>query len=159
MSAWLYASSWVDSWKVRVLCQDVRRLTVLFSQMLLLVLLSHRQLRTVCLDTFCECLQVCFAMYMPNLVKFFLYSCHLSGSLLVDGMIALLSSEIHCARNFCRNFFWTSKLLLFVYGKFHCFATSGVCLSIGLGFADALSVLSGYCTKAGSLQQCCITSC
>lgn len=54
--------------------------------------------------------QVCFAMYMPNLVKFFLYSCHISGSLLVDSLIALLSSEIHCASNFCRNFFWTSEL-------------------------------------------------
>ena len=55
--------------------------------------------------------QVCFAMHMPNLVKYFLYSPHASGNAVADAFIALLRSEIHCARNFTRNFFWASEWL------------------------------------------------
>ncbi|KAF6264039.1 hypothetical protein COO60DRAFT_1698505 [Scenedesmus sp. NREL 46B-D3] len=51
---------------------------------------------------------VCFAMHMPNLVKYFLYSAHVSGNWVADAFIALLRSEIHCARNFTRNFFWAT---------------------------------------------------
>ncbi|WIA42305.1 hypothetical protein OEZ86_008319 [Tetradesmus obliquus] len=51
---------------------------------------------------------VCFAMHMPNLVKYFLYSPHASGNAVADAFIALLRSEIHCARNFTRNFFWAT---------------------------------------------------
>jgi hypothetical protein len=50
-------------------------------------------------------------MYMPNLLRNFFYVPHRCGVLLMDVIMALVSSEVHCAANFCRRFFWTSKLL------------------------------------------------
>ena len=74
--------------------------------LLLLLLLLLRGIAATSLP------QVCLAMYMPNLVRYFLYSNHVCGSLVADFLIALLRSEIHCAANFCRNFFWTSEYIL-----------------------------------------------
>uniref|UniRef100_A0A383VKF9 AB hydrolase-1 domain-containing protein n=1 Tax=Tetradesmus obliquus TaxID=3088 RepID=A0A383VKF9_TETOB len=51
---------------------------------------------------------VCFAMFMPHLIRNFMYAWHVSGCLLIDVIMALVSSELHCASTFSRKFFWTS---------------------------------------------------
>eukprot|EP00775_Hariotina_reticulata_P006009 gene6009-6246_t len=56
-------------------------------------------------------MEVCFAMFMPNLLKFFLYTAHNTSNRLVNFLMAVLSSEIHCARNFCRNFFCGTSIM------------------------------------------------
>lgn len=53
--------------------------------------------------------QVCFAMFMPDLIRNFLYTRHNSGCIVIDVIMALVSSELHCTRTFSRRFFWTGE--------------------------------------------------
>lgn len=53
--------------------------------------------------------QVCFAMFMPNLLRNFLYARHNSGCWPLDFIMRLVASELHCCANFSRKFFWSSK--------------------------------------------------
>jgi hypothetical protein len=48
-------------------------------------------------------------MFMPQLIRNFLYSWHRSGCLAIDVIMALVSSELHCSSTFSRRFFWTSE--------------------------------------------------
>jgi hypothetical protein len=84
-------------------------------------------------------------MHMPNLVKYFLYSAHVSGNWVADGFIALLRSEIHCARNFTRNFFWASE----------CARTWVWCMCVLLAALDlALMHLRPICNSRMRSSQC-----
>eukprot|EP00879_Flechtneria_rotunda_P023592 GHRR01024959.1.p1 GENE.GHRR01024959.1~~GHRR01024959.1.p1 ORF type:complete len:452 (+),score=112.94 GHRR01024959.1:201-1556(+) len=51
---------------------------------------------------------VCMAMYLPDLVKNFLYTRHDSGCLAVDLIMALVSTELYCSATFSRHFCWSS---------------------------------------------------
>lgn len=48
-------------------------------------------------------------MFMPDLVKNFMYARHKSGCLFIDIIMALVSTELHCRTVFSRQFFWTSE--------------------------------------------------
>jgi hypothetical protein len=54
-------------------------------------------------------LQVCFAMFMPNLLRNFLYVQHNSGCWWLDLLLRFVASELHCCANFSRKFFWSSE--------------------------------------------------
>lgn len=55
------------------------------------------------------CVQVCFAMFMPNLLRNFLYVRHNSGCWWLDLILRFVASELHCCTNFSRKFFWSSE--------------------------------------------------
>lgn len=55
------------------------------------------------------CVQVCFAMFMPNLLRNFLYARHKSGCWWLDLILRFVASELHCCTNFSRKFFWSSE--------------------------------------------------
>jgi hypothetical protein len=57
----------------------------------------------------CCVLQVCFAMFMPNLLRNFLYVQHNSGCWWLDLLLRFVASELHCCANFSRKFFWSSE--------------------------------------------------
>lgn len=46
-------------------------------------------------------------MYMPTLLRNFLYNIPKSGNHLMDFLMWLVSRELHCTATFCRNFYWS----------------------------------------------------
>jgi len=48
-------------------------------------------------------------MFMPNLLRNFLYTRHNSGCWPLDFIMQLVASELHVCANFSRKFFWSSK--------------------------------------------------
>lgn len=55
-----------------------------------------------------HCAQVCFHMYLPDLLTTFLYTrSFTSGHMLLDAVMRCVSTEVHCTAAFSRNFFWT----------------------------------------------------
>lgn len=60
-------------------------------------------------DAVTVCVQVCFAMFMPNLLRNFLYVRHNSGCWWLDLILRFVASELHCCTNFSRKFFWSSE--------------------------------------------------
>jgi pimeloyl-ACP methyl ester carboxylesterase len=50
---------------------------------------------------------VCFAMYMPTLLRSFLYRLPSSGAPIMDMLMWVVARELHCVAAFCRGFFWS----------------------------------------------------
>lgn len=48
-------------------------------------------------------------MFMPNLLRNFLYARHNSGCWVMDRVLRFVASELHCCANFSRKFFWSSE--------------------------------------------------
>jgi hypothetical protein len=48
-------------------------------------------------------------MFMPDLVRNFLYGHTKCHSWLLECVLRLVSSELHCCAHFSRGFFWTSE--------------------------------------------------
>jgi hypothetical protein len=48
-------------------------------------------------------------MFMPNLLRNFLYARHSSGCWWLDNLLKFVASELHCCANFSRKFFWSSE--------------------------------------------------
>lgn len=60
----------------------------------------------------CPCLQICFAMFMPNLLRNFLYESPNSGSWVGDFMMLSAARDLHVSATLSRRFFWSGECCL-----------------------------------------------
>ena len=63
--------------------------------------------------------------FLPHLLRNFLYVRHYSGVWLLDAIIALISSELHCAAALSRGFHWTDYNLFGSHLPRHTLVTLG----------------------------------
>jgi pimeloyl-ACP methyl ester carboxylesterase len=52
---------------------------------------------------------ICFTMFMPNLLRNFLYESQQSGSLLGDFMMMSAARDLHVSATLSRKFFWSGE--------------------------------------------------
>lgn len=81
-------------------------------------------------------------MFMPNLLRNFLYTLPWTGYPMLDLIMWLVSREIHCAATFCRNFFWTGEWHCFLQGASngpHMQGDNALCYTICLRYTRAVA--------------------